>query len=70
MSNDTDSRMADLEMKFAFQQETIDSLNDIVTKQWALIDRLTRRLDKLQGEMAELEAGRSDNKADPPPPHY
>ncbi|WP_262692524.1 SlyX family protein [Kordiimonas aestuarii] len=70
MSEQSDSRISDLEVKFAFQQETIDSLNDIVTKQWALIDRLTRRLDKLQNDMADLEAGRTDAKADPPPPHY
>ena len=70
MSNTSDSRIEDLEVKFAFQQETIDSLNETVTRQWAQIDRLMRRLDSLQSEMADLEAGRTDSKGEPRPPHY
>lgn len=67
---DLSARLADLEVKFAFQQETIDSLNDMVTKQWATIDRLARALERVQSDVADMEAGQRDPKGEPPPPHY
>ena len=70
MTDDLATRLADLEVKFAFQQETIDSLNETVTKQWAIIDRLSRALDRVQSDVADMEAGQRDPKGDPPPPHY
>ena len=70
MTDKLDERIADLEVKFAFQQETIDSLNDTVTKQWAAIDRLSRALDRVQSDVADMEAGQRDPKGEPPPPHY
>ncbi|WP_020398695.1 SlyX family protein [Kordiimonas gwangyangensis] len=70
MTDKLDERIADLEVKFAFQQETIDILNDTVTKQWAAIDRLSRALDRVQSDVADMEAGQRDPKGEPPPPHY
>ncbi len=70
MSDALENRLADLEVRFAFQQETIDSLNETVTRQWAMIDRLARRLEALEGEVADLDPGQRDPKAEPPPPHY
>ena len=65
-----EKRLAELEVKFVFQQETIDSLNETVTKQWSIIDKLARKLEVLEGEVADLDAGPRDSKGDPPPPHY
>ena len=65
-----DDRIAELECKFEFQQETIDSLNETVTEQWTAIDRLTRRLDALTSKFSELAVSTSDGKSEPPPPHY
>ncbi|WP_417465705.1 SlyX family protein [Kordiimonas sp.] len=68
---DSSEQIADLEIRFAFMQETIDTLNETVTAQWGEIDRLKRRLEKLQAEVIELEdGGRRDGKSEPPPPHY
>ncbi|WP_417456425.1 SlyX family protein [Kordiimonas sp.] len=68
---DSSEQIADLEIRFAFMQETIDTLNETVTAQWGEIDRLKRRLEKLQAEVIELEdGGRRDSKSEPPPPHY
>ncbi|SDD39900.1 MULTISPECIES: SlyX family protein [Kordiimonas] len=64
-------RMDDLEVKFAFQQETIETLNSAVTDQWTEIDRLKKSLAQLQGQIADLED--SQGPADPgniKPPHY
>lgn len=64
-------RMDDLEIKFAFQQETIESLNAIVTKQWSEIDKLKKLLVRMQGQLADLED--AQGPTDPgniKPPHY
>ena len=67
---DSEQQIADLEIRFAFMQETIDTLNETVTSQWSEIDRLKRRLEKLQAEVVQLEDGGRDGKSEPPPPHY
>lgn len=64
-------RMDDLEIKFAFQQETIESLNAIVTQQWSEIDKLKKLLVRMQGQLADLED--AQGPTDPgniKPPHY
>ncbi|NVJ70181.1 MAG: SlyX family protein [Alphaproteobacteria bacterium] len=64
-------RMDDLEIKFAFQQETIESLNTIVTQQWSEIDKLKKLLVRMQGQLADLED--AQGPTDPgniKPPHY
>ncbi len=65
------ARLDELEVKFAFQQETIESLNTIVTDQWSVIDRLEKTLSHLQDQVIELEdtAGASD-PGNIKPPHY
>ncbi|WP_417462635.1 SlyX family protein [Kordiimonas sp.] len=67
---DSEQQIADLEIRFAFMQETIDTLNETVTSQWSEIDRLKRRLEKLQAEVVQLEDSGRDGKSEPPPPHY
>jgi len=65
------TRLDDLEVKFAFQQETIETLNTAVTDQWAEIDRLKKSLAQLRGQIADLED--AQGPADPgniKPPHY
>ncbi len=68
-ATDKGERLDELEIKFAYQQETIDSLNETVTKQWEFIEKLRRQISRLEGrlvEMSEWQGG--DNE--PPPPHY
>lgn len=70
-SHELNTRLDDLEVKFAFQQETIESLNSTVTDQWGEIDRLKKLLVQLQGQLVELEE--TQGPADPgniKPPHY
>ena len=73
MTDKTDKleqRVTELEEKFVFQAETIDSLNDIVTRQWTEIDRLTRRLKDLDDQMYALENETGGAPAHQRPPHY
>lgn len=64
------TRLDDLEVKFVFQQDTIDSLNDTVTKQWRTIEQLQRTIQRMEGRIAEMGEGQSEGASEPPPPHY
>jgi SlyX protein len=63
------NRLDALEVRVAFQDETIETLNTTITEQWAKIDALTRQLLALNERMAEAETQlpRTPNE---PPPHY
>jgi len=62
-------RLNDLEIKFAYQQETLDSLNDTVTKQWDVIEKLRRHIARLEGQLVEMGDWQGSGN-EPPPPHY
>lgn len=63
------ARLDELEMRYAFQQEALDNLSDVVATQWAEIDRLSSALDVLR---QRLENAADDAPEDPDqrPPHY
>ncbi|WP_342643295.1 SlyX family protein [Rhodoligotrophos ferricapiens] len=64
-------RIADLEIRIAYQDETIEDLNKTVVEQWGHIDRLSRLVTALIDRIQELENARSlGNPPEPPPPHY
>lgn len=63
-------RLTDMECKFAFQQETIEALNAEVTKQWSIIDKLMKKLERTTEQVASLEDTMGDVRNEPPPPHY
>ncbi len=62
-------RLNDLEIKFAYPQETLDSLNDTVTKQWDVIEKLRRHITRLEGQLVEMGDWQGGGN-EPPPPHY
>lgn len=63
------ARLDDLEMRYAFQQEALDSLSDVVTSQWAEIDRLSNAISMLKERFDDAEdVGPED--PDQRPPHY
>ena len=66
-----DARMDDLECRQAFQDDTLQALNDVVVEQQRSIERLQlqvaaliKRLEDVQG----LVGGPGEDE--PPPPHY
>lgn len=70
-SVDYEGRVDDLEIKFSFQQEMIDSLNETVTKQWQEIDQLKRYIERLEGRLQDMADSSGAPVGDePPPPHY
>lgn len=64
-----DGRLNDLEIKFAYQQETIESLNETVTKQWNVIEKLRLQITRLEGRLTEMSDWQGGGD-EPPPPHY
>lgn len=64
-------RLADLESRIAFQEDTLDKLNDTVARQELEIERLTRMIKILNTQLQQLDRGAVGEFVDePPPPHY
>ncbi|MEK6770764.1 MAG: SlyX family protein [Pseudomonadota bacterium] len=64
-------RATELETRVAFQDKTIQELNEVVTRQQGEIDRLVRDMEALKVQVRSLSsypvASRDDET---PPPHY
>jgi SlyX protein len=71
MGTDTASDRVDtLEIRIAYQDETIEALNQTITKQWAQIDKLTRQVESLISRLGEIEAKTTQGPVTERPPHY
>lgn len=72
MADETDRRIRLLEEKFAFQEKTIDALNEVVIDQQAQLDILREQLRVMREMvMAAQQSPYSPFGGDePPPPHY
>lgn len=62
-------RIDALEMRIAYQDETIETLNQTITAQWTEIDRLTRQLAELKERVRDAESN-VPGPANERPPHY
>ena len=64
-------RIVDLETKLAFQDETINELNDVITDQQQQLDKLHEEVRLLNIRIVSLaESSTDSNEKEPPPPHY
>lgn len=62
-------RIDALEMRLAYQDVTIETLNQTITAQWLEIDKLTRQLAELKERVRETES-HTAGPSNEPPPHY
>lgn len=62
-------RIDTLETRLAYQDDTIEMLNQTITAQWKQIDLLTRKITELGERLREAEAN-APGPANEPPPHY
>lgn len=62
-------RVDALESRLAYQDDTIEQLNQTITAQWKQIDVLTRQLAALGERLQETEAN-APATANERPPHY
>lgn len=63
-------RIADLESRLAFQDDTIQTLNDVLVEQQRLVDRLQLQVAALAKRQEELLSQYGVDEDDAPPPHY
>lgn len=66
-----DGRIDNLEMRIAYQDEVIESLNKTVIEQWAKLDQALFRIRHLEERLREIQLSVVRDAADEtPPPHY
>jgi len=63
------ARIDTLEFRIAYQDETIETLNGIITEQWKRIDDLTRQIARLGDRLDQTES-RDQPAPSEKPPHY
>ena len=63
-------RIADLEARLEFQDETIARLNDELVLHQQRYFELNKKLEYLTDQMRNKQVDIVDAKDEPPPPHY
>lgn len=58
-----------LETRLAYQDDTVETLNQTITAQWKQIDALTRQLAQLSERLQEAETN-APGPTNERPPHY
>ena len=69
MSNE---RIENLELKYAFQEQAINEMSDIIYEQQKKIERLEQLLEMVMHKMKDSDGGGAHftNHVDETPPHY
>jgi SlyX protein len=68
-----EAQLNNLEMQLTFQEDTINSLNKLVTEQTQQMTEMQKQirwLGKRLKQMQENQSTDSDPADEPPPPHY
>ena len=63
-------RIDTLETRLAYQDDTIETLNQTITAQWKQIDALSREMLSLRERLEDAEMKSGAGPANEPPPHY
>ncbi len=63
-----DTRLHDLEIRMAHQDQIIADLNDVITAQWKKLDALERQLRRLGEEFEAMDTQQPSSNQKPP--HY
>lgn len=69
--SELEDRIADLEIRLVFQDDTIQSLSETVAAQQMEMEKLRRAVEVLARRQADLASALPGGEADDqPPPHY
>lgn len=69
--NQLQARIDELEMKQAFQDQTIEELNQALTAQQFLIDKIHTQMQFLVGKVKGMQPSlMASESEETPPPHY
>ncbi len=64
-------RIEDLECKLAFQEQTIETLNDALTQQQLLLSKMQDQMKYVVGKVKNMDTSSlADPAHETPPPHY
>ena len=67
---DLQDRVTDLESRLAFQDDTIETLNDILVTQQRAVERLQLQMTALLKRQEEMGGQFEAFEEEAPPPHY
>ena len=66
-----EDRIAELEMKIAFQEQLLDELNQALVQQQFDMDKIQLQLRYLAGKLKDMQPSHIASQAEEtPPPHY
>lgn len=65
-----EDRVIDLETRLAFQEDTLQQLNDIIVEMRDQLDRLGHRLRVAEARLVEVDPNIPSEPQDETPPHY
>ncbi|KQZ93387.1 MULTISPECIES: SlyX family protein [unclassified Pseudomonas] len=65
-----ENRVTDLESQLAFQDDTIQSLNDVLAAQQRAVERLQLQMAALLKRQEEMAGQFESFEEEAPPPHY
>jgi len=65
-----ESRLTELEIKLAYTEDLVDTLNLTVFRQQEQLEALQRQLADLQRQLQSIPSGPARTAADEIPPHY
>lgn len=69
-NDDLHARLIRLETRLAFQEETIETLDTVVTRLQATVDRLAHEVDALKMQLRTVAPSLVVGSSDEKPPHY
>ncbi|MBA1201385.1 hypothetical protein G7009_06345 [Pseudomonas capeferrum] len=65
-----EARVMELESRMAFQDDTLQALNDVLVEQARVVDRLQSQMAELLKRYEEMVGQYEAGEDEPPPPHY
>ncbi|MDF9774816.1 SlyX family protein [Pseudomonas baetica] len=65
-----EERVTDLESRLAFQDDTIQALNDVLVEQQRVVERLQLQMEALLKRQEEMVGQFESFEEEAPPPHY
>ena len=66
-----ENKIIDLQSKLAFQDESINELNEVITDQQNQLDQLREEIRLMNLRIVSVaEASNVTEEKEPPPPHY
>ena len=66
-----EERLTELESRVAFQDDTIQKLNDVLVMQQRQLDRLSKQVEEIKEQLTTIAPSLiADVDKETPPPHY